>query len=202
MKTKTIRFTSLVIICIYTFIFSSCTNNSKELSPDFNKYISKFELSTFSVSIDSTTLVNLKNNFEELLGDKIENLIYFQIPDLIEKCDEYNKFDIYPYRCINCNEFIVLVYYLKLNSNCALDAYDNKFILVVYNLQGVIIAHKEIGRLYEMWEYENYIYSKLDTIKHLSIENVEFKHDYELNTNEIIRNNYSFVINEKGITPR
>ena len=92
-----------------------------------------------------------------------------------------------------------MVHYLKLNPNCTSEAYDNKFVIVLYDLQGNIIDKKEAALLYEMWEYEKYVYCKIDSENNLNIRSVEFKHDYEANTNEVIRASDSFTLHKKGV---
>lgn len=102
-------------------------------------------------------------------------------PIINEKCSTNLKYFTYTVgKTKENNERVKILFFIKLNSKCQYDGYENLFVLSEFSLSGKFISEKIIGKSDQVFGAEEYSYFEL------------------VNAQKIIRQQSSYYENEFG----
>lgn len=151
----------MFIVC--ASLFTTCSLKKPALTGDtrtFREYMVSFK-EVDEITVDSAFIrALLVNNPYESVNPK--ELHFVKSKETTELCDGRKKYMFCKAGRINGTDgSVLLLYYLALNKQCQYDGIESLFLLVRYDKSGELISEKIIGKYYQVFGANEFIYFHL-----------------------------------------
>lgn len=141
-------------------------NPSKVIT--FDEYIESFnEISSLTVDSSIFQDINMNNPYSAI---GIDYLTLSKLKEISELCGNHRKYLSFKVgKILGTKNSITLVYFLKLNIQCHYDGVENLFLLAKYNYNGSLISQKLIGKYYQVFGENEFIFFQIKDSKDVTM---------------------------------